>query len=707
MDILRQLNAQDNSEPDMSTRPGVPIPGESDELEIKLTVEQEQQLVDELCDLVDDYELAMTDSRDIEGEIRDGYVQKFNASSGGTSPDSAAMASEMMMSMVDQAAARLTTNIMSAEPLMVVEVTRGAGIDGPEAEQLEHDTQGFANSYAKSELDLEHLLPIAILRLAKVGTSIFYLNWEEERRVHYEFSKDSSKPRRIEKKVGNVKAKLLDNSQVIVWPPTIINWQRGYQFVGHEESLTPAEWRATAAKYGLKASEIDEIASSAPESAEHETDDLERHGISAEALRQHDAVKAVKVVELWCDMILPGRDQADKFQVIFHRDRRKLLWIGYNSLFSQRHPYFPLRYKWGDNSAWGTGIGHEVLNNYSADTALWCLELDNLYAGAYWAILRRAGSIYNTQSDNPRPGMVIPVDDVEKDFKPVRLGGAVEDVGATREENARRAATATGLSSVMLGQGDPTMKSGAGTGSTNALIEQGNKKLQSIDRNLRVDLSAIYMHMLELVAQFAQAGIYYRHVDEATANRLTRLLYQPPRGDVSSMFQFKAQAPNSNSTDEARKQGYMMVWGFAMNHAQIISTYVEKTLQANNPAALPQWYQLVVTYLNGIAKKVIEYSEMPGVSELVPDMPQMTPQDQTINQQQQQIQSLTAQVTQAQQQLSQLAQQGMNLAGQGGQAPPAGPPPPQDPNAQPADPNAPPPQPGADPMGGMPSGFVQ
>jgi len=669
LDLLSSLLAGDEG-PATETRPGVPVPGEANELAITLSDKEEQALADELCDLVEEYFQATSERRDRENEIRDAYAQKFDARQGGNQSDSASMCSEMMMSFVDQAAARLTTNFMSATPAVAVDVTRGAGIDGPEADQLSKDTQDFINTYTMDEMDFTHLLPVALLRTTKVGTSVLYVGWEEEKRVHFEYARDSRKPIRKERMVGRVAPKLLDNGAVIVWPPTVINWQRDYQFVGHEEHLTPDQWRAIAARYKIGRELTDQIENEGPEKDAGLLAEGERQGINASQLQDEDALKPIKLTELWCDMVLPGGTEREKFQVILHRQKRKILWIGYNGYHSQHHPYFPIRYKWGDNSCWGMGIGDEILDNYAADTALWCLELDNLYAGAYWAILRRAGSIYNTQSDNPRPGMVIAVDDVDKDFKPIKMGGGVSEVGETRSANQSRAASASGLSSVMFGQGDPVQKSGTGTGATNALIEQGNKKLASIDRNIRADISAIYEFILQLVAQYAQEGIFYRRVDEQAANRLMRLLYIPPRGDISQMFQFRAQAPSVNSTDEARKNGYMLIWNFATAQSQIIDKYVVELLQQSNPAAIPRWREAMVAYLNGIAEKVIEFQEMPGIVDLIPQIPPMTPEDEQINQLSQQNQQLQAQLQQAQQQLQQLAQQGMNMAAQSsGQAP--------------------------------------
>jgi hypothetical protein len=92
---------------------------------------------------------------------------------------------------------------------------------------------------------------------------------------------------------------------------------------------------------------------------------------------------------------------------------------------------------------------------------------------------------------------------------------------------------------------------------------------------------------------------------------------------------------------------------------QVLDTYVTPLLESENPAALPRWRRIVATYINTIAQRNIEFHEMPGVSEVVPQIPDMTPQDQVIN-------DLTQQLQQAQQMLAQMAQQGVDMAGLGG-----------------------------------------
>lgn len=673
--LLEDLTDADR-QPEVGTKPGQPLSASGSPSEIHLSDDEKKILVRECCDLVEEYRSAAREKDETEQEIRDSYLQRPDNQQSGAGMGSAEQVSELSFSQIDQAAARLTTNILGADPLIVVDpVAASYGISPQSIDQLAKDAQAFLNPYVMEEMDFEHLLPTALLRTAKVGNAVFYLRWEEERRVRYEWARDSSTPVRKEDRIGNVTAKLLDNQNVFLWPPTIPNWQRGYQIVGHEETLTPAAWRALVATYKISDDVVRIIESTPPESDSPENREAERHGVAAGSLPDRKLLRPVTIAEAWCHMALPGKIEPDKFQILFHRPTRTCIWVGYNANHTQKHPYHPLRYKWSDNFAWALGIGHEVFQNQSADTVLWNLELDNLMAGAYWAILRRAGSLYNTQTNDLRPGGEIVVDDVEKDFKSVKLGGEAPEIGTSRAANRSSAAAASGLSSVMFGQGDPTMKSGAGTGSTLALIEQGNKKLQQIDSNLRVDLTAIYEYILEQVVQYGQDGIYYRKVDEETAARLKVYLYQPPRGNISRMFRFRAQAPSAASSDEARKQAYMLLWNFALEHSKVVSAYVERVLAAENPAALPRWYRETAVFLSHITKKIAEFVELPGAARLVPEIPDMTPQDAQINRLAQENGTLQQQLQQAQQMLAAYAQQGMQMTQPGGEQatqPPAG-----------------------------------
>jgi hypothetical protein len=667
---------------DESTRADAALPGRTPSLRIYLSTDAEDRLAAEFCDLLDEYDTAAGARHDREDEIRQHYAMIPDVrSTGMTGPDPAQQSSEMTMTMADQAAARLLTTIMGVQPLMRVDAVQQLGFEGEEAFSFASSAEQFLQSYIMNgPPDGTHFLPTAINRLAKVGTAVVYVEWADTTRIQRYFDAGRIDPVEEVVSEGRLLHHLIDNRDVVIWPPTEINWQKA-TFVGHTARHTPESWRRLARRFDLPEDLQSAIEANPDDAATTpERERLKTAGIEAGQLYDNDRLRPVALTELWCRMSLAGLHPEEQeaagsplssglaallrnaeevsFQVILHRPTRRIVYIGFNPYFTEKKPYFPLRYKWTDNSSWGDGVGHECLMAQVADTSMWNLELDNLMAGAYWVVLRAAGSMYlGLQTDEIRPGMQIPVDDVNADFKSVKLGGEAPELQTSRMNNYTRARTATGLSSATSGQADPVMKSGASTGSVLALIEQGDKKLRMIDSNLRADLSDLWMFDLEVVAQYAPDGLYYHYADREDADRLREIKFIPPRGgEIGRRFRLRAQAPSAGSSDEARKQALMLIWTMAEQHVMIIDQQVTELLSQNNPAALPRWKMQVVAFLTEFLSQTLKLHEVPRLPELVPEVPPPTPQDQVINELQQQLMM-------AQQQLAQLAQSGVDMMG--------------------------------------------
>jgi hypothetical protein len=670
LELFADLADQDALKASLGTREDAPS---ADDLRLKLSEQQLTDLAKELDEICTEYERAM--DRRYRGweEIQDGYAMVPEAVHGGSHQGASQLVSELMRSLVDQAAARLERSINGATPRIRVTAILGSVFgDQTTGDQMASATETVLNEYTDREMRFAYRIPQICLRTPKLGTTVIRLQWEEREEKRTVYTDRSREPQTEQKKVGRLVAELVDNRSVIIWPPTLVDWQEDPIVVGHSTIHTPTSWRQVVRTYKLSEEVAKEIeAHQSDLSKDPKAGELRRAGI--EPMTQEDlrALKPITMTELWCNYVLPGEDSPRKFHVILHRDSKKIAYIGDNPLFTGKHPYHPVRWKLLDGVAWGDGIGHDILQLWAADSALMNLEVDNLFAGAYWVVLRKAGSMYDTATDEPRPGMQIPVDNME-DFKTMKLGGEAPEIGAARQEVLRRAHQAAGIPPVMMGQGDPTMKSGAGTGSTLALIEQGNQLLASRDATFRGDFSALYMSILEMLAQYAPDGLYYRFASQGDAEKARLLKYTPPRGaPMSEIFSLRATAPSAATTNEARKQGYWMIWGIALQHIQVVDAMVTELLTQQNPAALTRWKAEVITYLQQINRKVVEFQEMPGIVEYIPELPEATSQDETINQQQQQMAEMQAQLQQAQQMLSQLAQTGAGMAG----GPPGMPPP--------------------------------
>lgn len=653
----------DEGRQQQGTRPGAQVPGDSQSLEIQLSEEERSRLERETCDLIEEYRQMISQRSERDQEVLDSYAMIPNPDNAGAGTQSEQLVSEMTMAFVDAAHARLVTTIMGITPLMRVDPIEAPGFEGEEATAFASKTEHFINDYALyGPPDLVHQITTGLLRTTKIGTVVFFAEWQDVKRRRRFYVADSKEPQEVIEREGRARLHQIDNDKVIIWPPTVINWQDA-TFIGHEAALTPDEWRAFVRRFRIEPDLVAIVEQNRRDTDRPTENALRREGMEASTILDRKDLEPVMLTQLWCRMTLPGDDEPRAFQMILHLPQRKLLYVGDNPYFSEKFPYLPIRYKWSDSSAWGTGAGQEALWQQSADSAMWNLELDNLFAGAYWVVLRKAGAVYNVQSDDIRPGAEIVVDDMD-DFKPVKMGGEAPELQTSRLNNYQRGRSATGLSSVLTGSGDPVMKSGAGTGSVLALIEQGDKKLRMVDSNIRTDLSDLYAFLLEMVAQYAPDGLYYRYASESEADTLRMLKWIPPRGEIGQMFRLRAQAPSVNSSDEQRKDRLMLLGNLAQQHIQIIDAMVTELLTTTNPAAIPRWKEMVISYLTEIHLQTVKLQEIPRVPELVPRMPAMVDSDQTINDLSTQNQELTGQIEQLQQQLQQLAQQGAAMAQQ-------------------------------------------
>lgn len=672
LDIPALLSVISQPDGPTTTRDGVLAPGTGPDQGLDLTDEQRVDLERELCDLCDRAERATEPMVAEEQEIRDAYSQQ-RASTGGMAPGAgdSELVSEQVMVEVDQATARIVTNIMSVAPPIKVDPIPGKTYDAPDLAKLARSTEAFLNNYILHEMDYRHLLPVSTHRACKVGTAVKRIDWHEREEVTRFFTRDSKDPVERRTMRGDVQAKLIENRLMIVWPPTINNWQRDYEVVGHEAFLSRSAWHEISHSWDLPADVRAQIESLPGERDEKADADNARAGIDSQQMDGQKLVEShIKITELWCHLYLASHGRRVKFYCFIHRPTRRLLWIGYNPHFTQKHPYFPQRYKWSDFSAWGVGVGHEALNCWAYDTASWNLDLENLAAGAFWLIVRNAGAGHNTQRVPVRPGQEVWSDKPTEDFLPKKMGGEAAELTQSRQENERRLKSATGFPDVARGMGDETMKSGAGTGSTLALIEQAGVKIKLVDQCMREDLSDEFMWILELVAQYGSDGVFYNHVGADDATVLEQLKYFPPRNaEISSLFRIRAMAPNAATSNEARRNNALVIWGFAQEAVGVMNQFVTPLLQAEGKVnELARWQRAMASTLHEMMRRVVELHEMPGILGLMPEgLPESTPEDQVINQ-------LSMERDQALMQLQQLQAQLQAIMETG------------DPNAQPAAP---------------------
>ncbi len=187
-----------------------------------------------------------------------------------------------------------------------------------------------------------------------------------------------------------------------------------------------------------------------------------------------------------------------------------------------------------------------------------------------------------------------------------------------------------------------------------ALISEGNKKFEAVDRNIREDLSAACLHTLELCWQYSNGTVFAKFMAAEDAEFLVAALTNIPHDrPLAESLRITIDAPSPSNNDEMRKQENLVVYKMLVEHAGVmIQTFAMQVLTATNPAAMIpymlSWEEVIAT----MSQTLLDSHQIPGVKESVPhlkDFIQPTPQDAQIN-------MLMQQLAQTQQQLQSVLQ---------------------------------------------------
>jgi hypothetical protein len=666
-DDIATLLDLETDRPEPGTREGATVPGDGQDSELKISPENKKKLAGELCDILTEHDSMMTERWSRDRKVEDAYALLEDSTRTGSYPGAAQMVSEMLMSAVDQAKARVYGSIVSVTPIVKVDPIETSTFAGDVATTTAAAAEDFLENYSRDELKIEDLIDVSVLRCAKIGTAVWYVNWLKSKEKYKSYGK-SGKIIETERDTSRINVEIVRNQDVVLWPPWIRNWQDEYEIVGHRVQKTVSQWRVEAMRLGISEELREKVEKFSLGTAP--TEDRQaatmREGIDTANVESNKGF--VEYAELWCNRLLPDSDMPEKFQVFLHEGLRETLWIDCNRLHSQKHPYFPVRYKKVDGSAWGMGLGHEIAYCQAADTTFRNLEMDNLLALAFVIVLLKQGTMADALMDKAYPGMRVPTEDPDGDVKAFSLAAQGSDGLAllyqAMNQNQARKTEASGLAQVLQGQGDPTLKSGAGTGSTMALIEQAGKKFGDVDQSIRSDLTPIYAMFLDLVAQFAAEGIYYNHTSNEDASILKQLQYVPVQGTVSNYFRLRAHAPSAANNKEMAKQNLLVVDNFMMQRIQMMAGMAQMYYQSVNPAGYPEFLGKCIGALAELGEKVLVAQEVPGIKGILPEIEPPTPAEEQVNELTQQLQQAQGQLQQMQQESQMAQQQQMGMGGQ-------------------------------------------
>lgn len=644
-----------------------PIPGSSSD-EIDLDETQRRQLAVRLAERLDTYfSTAMAEKRERDEEIRRAFNLLPDRASAGLGASTEMIVSGLMRRLTLQASSRLKAGILDADRIAKIRPIHGATTGPEQRDQLALNTENFLTNLLQHGVRISRRLSVALDDTTLVGTSVIRCGWRRTSYTKRFYNFDAKLEEKDETK-ETLDWKVIPNERVVVWPPHITDWQEDYEVVGYETTYSHSAWHAKAAELGLSEDEAHEVYKLPGESDEDRAKRLSEQGIDFDGLGSMDEeLDPVTISELWCNLPIPGKGmQPQRFVVILCRSAQKILRINWNTHHEQWHPFFPIRWRIIPHSAWGEGVGHDIIYKQAKGSALETLQIDNLAAGAYWVNQIVAGSMADQTFDRVHPGENVYVSEIDAEFKPTKMGGTAPEVDAAKAANDFDASLDAGIPDVLQGIADRVMKSGQSTGATMALVEQASVRFGATGRTVKDDMSDLLSFSLQLVAQYAPNGLYYKYAPREAAEEVQLLRYVPPRdAAITELFHIEVEAPSMAASNEARRERYLMVWKFSLEYLGWLQQTALPLLQQENPAAIPRMTQEATSFAHQIARRIIQHSDLPGLPEELPEMPEPMPADEQINQLVQQAQQLQGQLEQAMGQNQQLQMQVQQLSGMG------------------------------------------
>lgn len=671
--------------PDLSTDPFA-IAVEDPVNRVRLDRERQDNLMRRMLDICQAYDGSMMERRQRELQITRAYDQIPESEQAGQQPGASHLVSEITRVHTTTAEARITGSLRSVTPYITCTVVGSQVPKDADAElymKIATAIQDFMAGYFY-DMGLDRLWPQDIRRASKVGTAIKRIMWEEKVRIR-RYRDRSGGLKDLKTVIGGIKWRLVNNENVIVWPLHETDCQE-LQVAGHRTWMVESAFVAWAKAAGVSAADVDRIVSITqaggemrpPEEEERLKNKDIRYSASENPFRGQ-----VKITELWITVPLDDDDRSldPRYRIVFHEDTRILFLVENNPHWSGQHPYWKTPYLEEDGSFWASGVGHEVLYEQAAGSALRNILIDNLKTIAHHVRIYKLHSQAASHMSSVSPGYEFATEDPEGDFKTVALGGDLSLIYEALADNDARASRNSGVTELLMGRGDPVMKTRASASGYQQLIAESGKKFGGIDATMRTELSRMLMHCLHLLAQYGTYELFATILPAEQASLMVRIKDMPFVGLLDRVFKLECKAPSAGANEESLKQNLLVIYNMALQHVQAVLPLAQQVMGQTNPAGFMTLQSDLLETVSDLFAKIVELHQTGVAPPEIPGEP--SPPEMVINQLLQQLQQLQMAVQSAS------PPTGMGPGGPGGSSP-AGPPGPGSMGPPPGPPPGPP-----------------
>lgn len=317
-------------------------------------------------------------------------------------------------------------------------------------------------------------------------------------------------------------------------------------------TLTLAELRQREADGTYE--KIDDILKQAlTELPKNKVESLERRGLSAQDLNSVDEFQMWVIYEIRCFWDYNGDGLLEDGILYFEPKSGIFLRSEYNPLPFRDHVVFRFLEIPGEFYGLGEGeilqyLQEEITSIHNRSNDSQTLSMIQM-----WKKLRGTPGF---EDSDIYPGKVLSVDNMN-DIEPFAFPDMTSSAFMSESRAKAYADEASGASSPLSGIADPTLKSGAGLGSTMFLAQQSGDMLSSISDAIADAWSEVGLYIaIQFIANSTEPKAAPLNDEELEA---LRVVFNLPIEEIPSSLRFGVQVSDVSQTKDAQKQNYLTV----------------------------------------------------------------------------------------------------------------------------------------------------
>jgi hypothetical protein len=493
---------------------------------------------------------------------------------------------------VDAIVARIVNTMFAPEPFWTIRPLR------KEVDNIAKPIEHYMDWSRKSEYDLYKTCRTWIPEVAKLGWGWLKLGWEVFSRRDYVLDEGGA---------------LTARDEVVRRPMIYHILARDMIMQADIQDEEQAEWlchRFRLTDNDLRRRKVDSIYESAL------VDDLIKrgHDSDSEAVRSTPYSKTTTMYEFSIDYPYGPDEAPTPMTITWHHGLGRVA----RAIFQPYgwRPYVKAKFIEREGSREGFGIARRLAQLQEELSTIHRQQVDNATVANTRFFLGKRGVV--RPDTRIWPGRFLPVNDPDRDIKPIQMGEIYPSMRALEIQALSYAERASGISDPQLGREASTLGSRATATGTLAMIQEGNRRFDLNVRDIRESLSKVGRRVLELNQRFRPRGVSY-FVEGEDGRFVEAVLDLPPEFSASKLA-VELTASTATINREVEKQGLIALLGVITNYYQQLA---QVGMLVFNPQVPAEMRELGIRMAEGakhVVERIVQDFDIRDVDKVVPGL---------------------------------------------------------------------------------------